>query len=86
MEIDELKMLSLYLPKTWRENFDPLPSAIADRTHWQYDSGSHSSYSRRMYGSVITSALLNDGTEISVRRVGITGSSQRPICTIITSK
>ena len=39
----ELKMLSLYLRTNHIDKLDPLPPAIADRIHWQYGSGSHSS-------------------------------------------
>ena len=48
--IHELKMLSPYLRTTWHEQLDPLPAEIADRSHWQYGSDSHSNDSLRMLG------------------------------------
>ena len=72
----ELKILSPYLHTNWSGKLDPLPRAIADRTHWKYGSGSHSSDSRRMLGSIIISARLNGRTMINIRHIVIEGSSQ----------
>ena len=72
----ELKVLSPYLRTNWIGWLDPLPQAIASRTHWQYGSGSHSSDSRRMLGSIMISAKLNDGTIIKIRHIVIERSSQ----------
>ena len=69
-------MLSPYLCTNWIGKLDPLPQAIADRTHWKYGSGSHLSDSRRMLGSIMISAKLNDGTMINIRHIVIEGSSQ----------
>ena len=69
-------MLSPCLRNNWNGKLDPLPSAIADRTHWQYDSGSHSSDSRQMLGSIMMPASLNDGIIINIRHIVIEGSSQ----------
>ena len=74
--IHELKILSPYLRTNWHEQLEPLPAAITDRIHWQYGSASHSTDSRRMLGSVMITARLNDGTEINIRHIVIDGSSQ----------
>ena len=89
----ELKLLSPYLNTNWNGKLDPLPESVSDRSHWQYGSGNHSSDSRRMLGSVIVSACLDDGTVIKINHIVIEGSSQWVIgrnftakCDIIYSK
>ena len=57
----ELKILSPHLRTSWNGVLDPLPSAIRNRTHWQYCIGTHSSDSRKMLDSVMICAKLNDG-------------------------
>ena len=79
-------MLSPYLRTTRHERLDSLPAEIADRTHWQCSSGSHSSDSREMLDSVMISARFNDGTEINIRYIVINGSSQWLIGRNVTSK
>ena len=63
--IHELKLLTPYLREKWDGKIHPIPAPISDKTHWQYGTGSHSSESRKMLGSVLLSAYLEDGTEIS---------------------
>ena len=84
--IHELTILSPFLHTNWNQKLDPLPAAIADSTHWQYGSGAHSSESRRMLGSIIISAKLNDGTDINIRHIVIEGSSQWVIGRNVTTK
>ena len=72
----ELEMLSPYLRSNWNGKLDPLRSAIADRIHWQYGSGSHSSDSRRILGFIMVPASLNDGTIINISHIVIEGSSK----------
>ena len=57
----ELEMLSQYLRSNCNSKLDPLPLAIADRTRCQYGFRSHSSDSRRVLGSIVISASLNNG-------------------------
>ena len=72
----ELKMLSLYLRNNWNGKVDALPSAIADRYHYQYSSGSHLSDSRGTQGSIMITARLHDGTVINIRQIVVEGSSK----------
>ena len=81
--IHELKILSPYLRTTWHGKLDPLPAAIADRIHWQYGSGSHWSYSRRMLVSIVISARIK--MELT-RHIVIAGSLQWLIGRNVTSK
>ena len=84
--LKEITILYPFLRTNWNQNLDPLPAAIADRTHWQYGSGAHSSESRRMLGSIIISAKLKDGTDINNRHIANEGSSQWVIGRNVTTK
>ena len=86
LDLHELTMLSPFLSTNWNQKLDSLPAAIADRTDWQCGFGAHSSESRRMLGSIIISAKLNDGTDINVRHIFIEGSSQWVIGRNVTIK
>ena len=72
----ELKLKSPYLRTNWNHKLFPLPESISNKYHWQYGSGSHSSDSRPMLGSVIVTARLDDGTTVNIKHVVIEGSSQ----------
>ena len=74
--MDELKLTSPYLRTNWNHKLLPLPESVPDKSHWQYGSGSHSSDSRPMLGSVIVTACLDDGTTVNIKHVVIEGSSQ----------
>ena len=76
LSLPELTMFSPFLCTNWNQKLDPLTGAIADRTHWKYESSARSSESRRMLGSIIISVKLNDGTNINIRHIFIEGSSQ----------
>ena len=82
----ELKMLLLYLRTKWIGTLDPLPPAIADRTHWKYGTGSHSSDYRRMLGSIMISARLKDGTSINIWFTVIKESKKWLIGSNVTTK
>ena len=84
--IDDLKIMSPFLRKNWNDNIEPLPISIADRKHLQYGTRSHASDSRKMFGPVMLTANLADGTTVNVRHVVIEGSSQWVIGRIVTSK
>lgn len=74
--IEELNLLSSYLKRKWNGKVRPIPDSISDKTHWRYGIGTHSSDSRKMLGSVVLSAYLEDGTEVNINHVVIEGSSQ----------
>ena len=74
--LHELKLMQPYLRTNWNGELDPFPDSISDWSHWQYVSGNHSSYSRRMLGSIIITACINDGTNVNIRQVVVDGSSQ----------
>ena len=56
----DLRMLFLYLRNNWNSKLDPLPSAVADHTHWQYGSGSRKSDYQQMLGSNMIPMSMND--------------------------
>ena len=74
--ISELKFLFPFLRNKWNGKFNPLPDSISDCTHWQYGTGTHSSDSRRMLGSVMLSASMADGALVNINHIVIEGSSQ----------
>ena len=82
----ELKILSPYLRANWSGKLYPLPSAIGNCAHWQYGTGTHSSDSRKMLGSVMIRAKLNNRTEIKIHFIVIEGSSQWLIGNNVTTK
>lgn len=49
---------------------------LSEFDFWQYGSGSHSSSSPRIVGSVALSAVTNNGKPVSIRHLVIEGSSQ----------
>ena len=75
----ELKMLSPYLRANCIGRIDPLRAEIADRTLWKHGPGSLSNDSRRIVGSIMISARLNDGTILPIRHIVIEGRSQQLI-------
>ena len=72
----EFQLIQPIIAPDWNGEFDPLPDSVADRPFWQYGSGSHSSDSREIIGSVLLTLRSNSGTAVSVRHLVIDGSSQ----------
>ena len=85
MGFDDFKTIQPYVLPSWSGKLDPIPPKIASRPFWQYGTGAHSSETRSIIGSVLLSVCSDQGAEVQIRHLIISGSSQWFIGRNITS-
>ena len=77
IKFHETKLLLLYLTTKWNGKLNPLPKAIAGRTHWHYGSVNRTSCSGDTFVLINVTGVRFDGTNVNINNVAIEVPSQR---------
>lgn len=76
MGLEKFKLMQPRVLPKWNGEFESLPQCIRERPYWQYGPGNHSSFFRKIVGSVVLEVLPDDNNIVQIRHVLIEDSSQ----------
>jgi len=72
----EFNLIQPYVAPEFKGTFEELPESIRSRPFWQYGDGKHKSAAKAIVGSIMFTALSDQGNYIRMRHLIIEGSSQ----------
>ena len=76
MGIIEFLVLQPLLLPNWNEKLQPVAEELRSRPFWQYGTGSHSTETRKIIGSIFLNVLTDNCNVVAVHHLIIDGSSQ----------